>query len=387
MSGADVSRIKVARPYVGDDEIRAVEAVLRSDRYVSGPYVETFERKLAASVGSEYAVAVNSGTAAIHAALFAGGIEPGDEVAVPALTFFSTATAVIHQGAVPVFVDIDPVTYSMCPKSLASVITPRTKAAIPVHYFGYPAEMDGIMEVARKHGLLVVEDCAQAHGSMYRGKVVGSIGDMGAFSFFATKHITTGEGGAITTNNAEWAKTMRLFRSHGLQGRDDHIMLGYNYRLTEMAGALGAVQIDKLDDLNRARIANTEALVAKISDIPWLTVPQVPAHVVHTYFWCHIEIDEQKLGFSTAELIERLSARGIETRHRYSEPLYRQPLLTTHKPKLLELVAGDHLPDYGSLSLPNVERIAGRVIGLPNRPDMTPAEIDRVAEVLHSITT
>ncbi|MEE9386776.1 MAG: DegT/DnrJ/EryC1/StrS family aminotransferase [Nannocystaceae bacterium] len=385
MNDGDFPRVKVARPQVGEEEIRAVEAVLRSDRYISGPQVENFERKLAELVGTQHAVAVNSGTAALHAALVAVGVEPGDEVIVPALTFFSTVTPVMHQAAVPVFADIDPVTYGMCPHDLVHRITPRTKAIIPVHYFGYPVEMDGVLEVASKHGLRVIEDCAQAHGSAYRGQVVGSIGDLGAFSFFATKHVTTGEGGAVTTNNGAWAEQMRLFRSHGLKGRNDHVMLGYNYRMTEMAGALGAVQLDRLADLNRARIANTEALVRKIEGIDWLTVPSVPDHVVHTYFWCHIWVDEASLGFPTAELIKRLGQRGIETRNRYTEPLYRQPLMTSARPKILELAAGEHLPDYAHLYLPQVERIAGRVIGLPNRPDMTGAEIDRVAEVLHGI--
>jgi dTDP-4-amino-4,6-dideoxygalactose transaminase len=382
---SETPRIKVARPQIGEEEIRAVEEVLRSDRFVSGPRVEDFERRLAEFVGTKHAVAVNSGTAALHAAMVAAGIEPGDEVIVPALTFFSTITAVIHQAGVPILCDIDPVTYGMCPEDLERRITPRTRAIIPVHYFGYPVDMDSLLEVARRHELTVIEDCAQAHGSKHRGRVVGSIGDFGAFSFFATKHMTTGEGGAVTTNDDEWARTMRLFRSHGLEGRNDHVMLGYNYRMTEMAGALGAVQIQRLDGFNRARIANTEALIAKIRDIPWLRVPEVPPHVLHTYFWCHLWIDEEKLGFSTPELIAKLSERGVESRNRYLEPLNRQPLLTDKLPAILRLVAGDHLPDYAAMQFPQCEKIAGHVIGVPNRPDMSEDEIDRVAEVLHGI--
>jgi dTDP-4-amino-4,6-dideoxygalactose transaminase len=208
---------------------------------------------------------------------------------------------------------------------------------------------------------------------------------LGAFSFFATKHMTTGEGGIVTTNNSEWAEMMRLFRSHGLKGRHDHVILGYNYRMTEMAAAMGIVQLDKLDQLNAARIQNSEYLIKRLGDIPWLSLPKVPAYVNHTYFWCHILVDEDVLGFGTPELITRLQERGIEVRHRYLEPLYRQPLLTDNLPAVLRLVADEHLPNYSKLYLPNVERTAGRVIGLPNRPDMTPDELNRVVEVLHTI--
>lgn len=379
------AKIKVASPNIEDADLTAVRDALRSGQLTSGPKVAEFERAFAEYVSVADAVAVNTGTAAIHAALAACGVEPGDEVVVPALTFFSTVTAVIHQGAVPVFCDISPVTFSMCPDDLAHRITPRTRAVLPVHYFGHCAEMDGINAVAERHGLTVIEDCAQAHGSRYRGKAAGGLGDYGAFSFFATKHMTTGEGGMVTTSSPERAAFMRKFRSHGLEGRNDHVMLGYNYRMPEAAGALGLTQLRRLDALNAGRIRNSEKLIARIRDIPWLTVPEVPAHIEHTYFWCHIWIDEAKLGMSTPELIRRLSEHGVEVRNRYVEPLYRQPLLNENLPKILRLVAGDNLPDYGGMSLPNVERIAGKVIGLPNRPDMTDEEIARLSEILHAL--
>ena len=378
--------IKVASPQVGMEEIAAVREVLLSGRYVSGPKVIEFERRFAEYIGVEHAVAVNSGTAALQASLAAIGVSAGDEVIVPALTFFSTVTSVIQQNAVPIFADISLQNYCMDPEDLEKRITPRTKAVIPVHYFGHAADMDRISEIAAKHKLKVIEDCAQSHGTQSRGRQTGSMGDLGAFSFFATKHMTTGEGGIVTTSNSDWAEFVRLFRSHGLKGRNDHILLGYNYRMTEMAGAMGLVQLGKLESLNDARIRVSETLIERLKDIPWLTLPVVPDHVRHTYFWLHAWIDEEQLGFSTQTLITRLRERNVEVRHRYVAPLYRQPLLQAGNPNCpfhgLQY-RGTEIPDYKTMYLPNAERVTGHIIGLPNRPDMEPSENDWVVEVLH----
>lgn len=378
--------VKVASPFVGDEEINAIADVIRSGRYMSGPRVAEFEKKFADFIGVEHAVAVSNGTAAIQAALAASGLEPGDEIIVPALTFFSTATAVIHQGGVPVFADISFDNFCLDPEDLERALTPRTKGIIPVHYFGHAAEMDKINAFAKKHGLYVIEDCAQSHGTVYKGKIAGSIGDMGAFSFFATKQMTTGEGGIVTLNDADKAEFLRSFRSHGMTGRHDHGILGYNIRMNELNGAFGIEQLKRLEGLNARRIAVSEEIMERIADVDWLTIPQVPDYVKHTYFWLHILIDEDKLGMSTQELIPFLREKGIETRNRYVEPLYKQPILNgnTVSP-LLKLYAGDHMPEYGTLHLPNVERIAGSIIGLPNRPDMSRAEIDYVVETIRNI--
>lgn len=382
--------IKVATPQIGEEEIAAVREVLLSGRFVSGPKVAEFERLFAEYIGVEHCVAVNSGTAAIQAALDAVGVGPGDEVIVPALTFFSTATAVMHQNAIPVFADISLDNFCMDPIDFESRITPRTRAVIPVHYFGHAAEMDAINQIAGKHGLIVIEDCAQAHGTKYKDQVVGSIGEFGAFSFFATKHMTTGEGGAITTNNAEWAKRMKMFRSHGMSGRDDHVILGYNYRMTEIAGVMGSVQLGRLDGFNENRVKNSEYLIKHLVDIPWMTLPKVPAHVYHTYFWLHVVVDEELLGFNTQVLIEMLRHHGIEVRHRYLEPLNHQPLLRPDNAAYARIFPPSspqaaHAIAYDKVVLPNAEKVAGRLIGLPNRPDMTQAEMERVIEVMHSI--
>jgi len=379
------SMIKVASPQVGRQEIAAVEEVLLSGQYVSGRKVGEFETLFSEYVGVDHSVAVNSGTAALHSALDVLGVGPGDEVIVPALTFFSTVTAVVHQAGVPIFCDISLDNFCLDPDDLLRRITPRTKAIIAVHYFGHAAEMDAINQIAKRYGLAVIEDCAQAHGTTYKGRKVGSIGDMGAYSFFATKHMTTGEGGIVTTNDVKANEKMRSFRSHGMEGRHDHVMLGYNYRMTEIAAAIGIIQLDKLDELNEKRIKASEYLIEQLSGVSWLTMPKVPSYVRHTYFWCHAMINEDLVGQSTQSVIQTLRNKGVEVRERYTEPLYRQPMLTHFIPPILQLSGGANLPAYGDLNLPNVEQAAGRIIGLPNRPDITQAELDKVVESVLSI--
>jgi dTDP-4-amino-4,6-dideoxygalactose transaminase len=379
-------RIKVASPQCGEEEAAAAREALLSGNLVSGRRVEAFERAFAAYVGTAEAVAVSNGTVAIQAALAAAGVGPGDEVIVPALTFFSTATAAIQLGAVPVFADISLTNFCLDPEDFAQRITARTRAVIPVHLYGHCTEMDAITAVARQHGVAVIEDCAQSHGTRYRGAVTGSLGDLGCFSFFATKHMTTGgEGGMVTTSDSRFADYIRCFRNHGLRGRDDHVLLGGNYRMTEMEAAIGLVQLGKLEALNESRIAIAQRLHQGLRDVPWLQLPQVPPHVRHTYFWFHILIDEGRLGFPTAELVERLAARGIETRRRYQAPLYRQPLLTEHLPPLLRHCAPAERLNYAELHLRNAERVAGSIIGLPNRPDMSDDEVDYVCRVVRAI--
>mgnify|MGYP005664909963 CR=1 FL=1 len=243
----------------------------------------------------------------------------------------------------------------------------------------------------RDSNLKVIEDCAQAHGTEFKGAKVGSIGDIGAFSFFATKHMTTGEGGMITTNDDRVAELARMIRNHGMSGRDDHIVLGYNYRMTEMGAAMGLVQLRKLDELNGRRIANSLYLIGELAKlkIDWLTLPRLREDVKHTFFWCPILIDEQKLGMSTTALIAKLRENGVETRNRYKEPLYRQRILVekTAYPGGFPFTSEycKRNVDYGSLCLPNAERVAGKIIGLPNHPKLGKAELDRVVEVVASV--
>jgi len=364
-------RIEVATPHVGQEEIDAVAEVLRSGRYASGPRVEAFEKAFADYIGVNHACAVSNGTSALFIAMEAMGIGEGDEVLVPALTFFASVSSILYLRAKPVFVDIEPDGLCMSPEHAASVITDKTRAIMPVHLFGAAAHMDAINALAARNGLMVIEDCAQSHGTRYGDRVTGSLGTAGAFSFFATKHMTTGEGGMITTNDPAIDAKARILRSHGMTGRDDHSELAYNNRMNEIAAAIGLVQLAKLEDLNRRRVDNSLYLIDNLKDLEWCEFPlPLDEKRGHTFFWCPLLVPEDKGSINA--LKKHLDAHNIGYRHRYSAPLYRQEAL--RKAGL----------DYSNLYLPNVERIAGRVIGLPNHPGLARDELDRVIEAVRS---
>ncbi|MGQ9656242.1 MAG: DegT/DnrJ/EryC1/StrS family aminotransferase [Thermodesulfobacteriota bacterium] len=363
--------IKVAHPTVDKEEVEAVSQVLLSGSYVSGKKVEDFERAFSEYVGCNYSVAVSSGTAALFIALEAIGVGAGDEVIVPPLSFFATVSSVLYVRAVPVFADIDTDDLCLSPSDTAKRVTPRTKAVIAVHLFGNAAKMDALCAVSQEAGIAVIEDCAQAHGTEYKGKRVGGFGKAGCFSFFATKHMTTGEGGMITTNDFAVAEKARILRNHGMVGRDRHVFVGFNNRMTEMEAAMGLVQLGKLDRLNEKRIANSEYLMRVLRDLSWAKVPKTDGRVKHTYFWCPVMVEESS-GRSLDELKEHLRRNKIEFRYRYEEPLYKQEALAK---------AG---LDYSDLYLPNAEAVAGKILGLPNHPGLTTADLDRIVEVLRS---
>jgi dTDP-4-amino-4,6-dideoxygalactose transaminase len=363
--------IQVAQPVVGREEVEAVSEVLLSGNYVSGRRVELFEEAFAAYVGCAHAVAVSSGTAALHIALEALGVGEGDEVIVPPLTFFATVSSVLYLRAVPVFADIDPDDLCMSPEDARRKITSRTKAVVPVHIFGGAAKMDGFLELSRETGIPVVEDCAQAHGTRIDGKRVGALGDTGCFSFFATKHMTTGEGGMITTQAPQVAEKARMLRNHGMKGRDRHVVLGFNHRMTEMEAAMGLVQLRRLEELNGRRIANSEFILERVGRLPWAWVPPKNDRVQHTYFWCPVMVREES-GRSFQDLKEFLRRHAIQFRERYQEPLYRQEVL------------GAVGLDYSGVFLPQVEAVAGKILGLPNHPLLTREELNRIVSVLES---
>ncbi len=380
--------IKVAMPFVDEEEAEAVRQVLLSGKYVSGQKVKEFEDEFAQYIGVDHAIAVNSGTAALHISLASTGIGPGDEVIVPPITFFSTVSSVLHQNAIPVFVDIDPESFCLDPSDFEKKITENTKAVIPVHLFGNAAEMDEIMKIADEHNIKVIEDCAQAHGTEFKGKKVGSIGDVGCFSFYATKHMTTGEGGMVTTNNDDIAKKARMIRNHGMVGRDEHIILGYNYRMSEINAAIGLVQLKKLERLNEKRIKNSLYLLERVmEEVEWLMVPGIKDYVRHTFFWCPVVVLEDKIGINTLGVIKKLREYGIEVRYRYREPLYKQKVLVNLSPypRGCPFSCVNRKIDYRNVYLPNAEKIAGKIIGLPNHPGLNRDELDYVIKVLKKI--
>jgi perosamine synthetase len=376
-------KIKVSRPFVGEEEVSAVGEILESGNYISGRKVAEFEQCFADYCGTKYAVAVNSCTAALHVSLAVLGIQPGDEVIVPPITFFSTVSAVLHQYGVPIFADIDAHSYCLDARDVERKITARTKAIIPVHLYGNAVEMDALMTVAQNHGLKVVEDCAQANGTLYNKQKVGTFGDIGTFSFFATKHMTTGEGGMLVTDNETWATEARMVRSHGMTDRDHHHYLGYNYRMTEMAAAMGLQQLKKLDHLNDRRIDNSLYLIRQLGqkNLPWLKLPHLQDHIKHSFFWCPVGIDEDQLGMTTKQLVTQLKNQGIETRNRYWEPLYRQKILLEKDNYPHRINFLDSAVDYNDIHLKNAAVTAGRIIGLPNHPGLKKEHLDRIVNV------
>lgn len=376
--------VNVAEPILGAEERDNLAQVLDSGRFLQGPFVREFEEKWASYVGTEHAVAVANGTVALQLSLNALGMEPGDEVIVPSLSFGSTATAVLHQAGVPTFADVDRETYNLDPDDLDRCLTDRTVAVMPVHLYGHPAEMDEICEFAEAQDLAVVEDAAQAHGASYKGERVGSIGDVGCFSFYATKNITTGEGGIVTTDDDELAAELRLLRSHGMENRDEHVLLGYNHRMSELQGAIGAAQVDRLPEFNRKRRVYSERLFDALGDVDWLKPATIRDHVEHAYFWAPFEIDEAVIGLSGKEVWRELKERGVETRHRYTKPLYRQPFLTEHRGFNGEFPWSENPNEheYASLELPVVEEVVGDLLGLPNHPNLTDDDIEYVVETV-----
>ncbi len=312
----------------------------------------------------------SSGTTALHLALEALGIGAGDEVIVPDLTFGATANVVIHANATPVFVDVDPVTWTLDPKAMAAAITPRTKAVIPVHLYGHPCDMDPIMELARKHSLKVIEDCAESLGAEYRGTKAGLIGDVGCFSFFANKVITTGEGGMVITKSPEVAARMAMLRDHGMtrERRYWHLAAGYNYRMTNLQAAIGLAQIERIDTFLKRRDDLVRRYDAYLTGFPELQLPVQASWARNIYWLYSIAVNPDRLGMNRDQFSARLQERGIETRPVFF-PLHGQPAYRT----------GIAHP------CPVSEDIAARGVSLPTGNDMTGTDVDRVSDAITSI--
>ena len=331
-----------AYPVIGEEEKRAVMEVLDSGQlstfsasrqgFLGGRKIQAFEAAFAEYHGVRHAIAVNSATSGLHAALAACEAGPGDEVIVPPYTFTATATAVLHHNAIPVFADVDPVTFCMDPAQLEKAITPRTKAVIPVHLLGHPADMDAILAIARRHGLKVIEDCAQAPGARYKGRLVGTMGDCGVFSFQETKNMATGEGGMVITNDPELAERARMVRNHGeavIAGEPRKYLtsaIGWNYRMTEIEAAIGMVQLKKLDAMNGARHELAAYLLEALSVHAGITCPREAPFIDHVYHVFGMRYDDSAIGVPRERFIEALIAEGIPMSPGYPRPLYHNPL-------------------------------------------------------------
>lgn len=330
-------------PIIGDEEIKAVNDVLLSgslsafaasagSNFRGGKKIREFEENFAKYHGVDYAIAVNSATAGLHAALASAGVGPGDEVIVPPYTFTATATSVLMHNAIPVFVDVDPKTYCLDPSKIEESVTESTKAIIPVHLLGHPAEMDSILALADKYDLAVIEDCAQSPGAKYKGKLVGTIGDLGVFSFQETKNIMTGEGGMIITNDPDLAERCRMVRNHGeavVTGKNRTYLsniVGWNYRMTEIEAAIGIEQLKKLDMFNDIRIKNSKYLSNKLSKYRGISIPYESNDIFHVYHIYGMLYDESETGIPRNIFIDALNAEGFRFSIGYPHPLYKNPL-------------------------------------------------------------
>jgi len=330
--------LKAKWPIFGDEEKRALLEVLESGKWWRGAYkdpseskVGRFETEFCKYLGVKYGVAVTNGTAAIELALKAAGVEAGDEVIVPAVTFIATATAVLAVNAVPIFVDIDPETYQIDPEKVEEAISEKTKAIVPVHYGGYPADMDRIMEIAEEHGLMVIEDCAEAHGSEWRGKKVGGIGHLGAFSFQMGKPLTCGEGGFVSTNDEELAKKCFSYHNIGrVRGRPfyEHHVPAWNLRMTEFQGAILLCQLKRLPEQTERRYVNGEYLARDLEKIGGIhALKRDPRITKRGYYFYLMRYNEEEFGgISRDVFLEALRAEGIPAGKAHNQPLYKNPV-------------------------------------------------------------
>lgn len=362
--------ILIAKPIIGNEEVEAVVEVLHSGRLAQGRKVEEFEEAFAAYIGTKYAVAVNSGTAALHLALLANGIGEGDEVITTPFSFIVTGNAVLFTGAKPVFVDIDEKTFNLDPDKIEEKITPQTKAILPVHLYGQPCAMDKIMDIAAKYNLAVIEDACQAHGAEYKDQKVGSFG-LGCFSFYPTKNMITGEGGMVTTNNKEIAEKLKVLRNHGQKERYFHEMLGYNLRMTDLAAAIGLCQLNKLDDFNNKRRLNAQKLTWGLQNIKGIITPYVMPEVKHVFHQYTIRVTEES-GFSRDVLREELTRLGINTEIYYPLPIHRQPFYRQQ----------GH-DEY----LRRAEKTSREVLSLPVHPSVGEMEIQEILDAFREIMT
>ncbi|MCC6039234.1 MAG: DegT/DnrJ/EryC1/StrS family aminotransferase [Thermofilum sp.] len=367
-------------PKLTDAEKRLVLEVLESGRLSStvGLYTRKFEEEFSRFIGVNYSLAVINGTAALHTAVASLGIGAGDEVVTTPFSFVATATSVLHNNAVPIFADIELDTLNIDPETIPDKLTPRTKAILVVHLAGHPAEMDDIMKIAREHDLAVIEDCAQAIGSEYRGRKVGSIGDVGAFSFYQTKNMTTGEGGMVTTNREDVYKRAKEFIDQGQEGRYYHVLLGWNYRMTELQAALGLAQLSRIDELNaqRERIARiyTDELSSLDGDL--VQLPRARSHVKHTWHIYQVLLKLDRIRVSRDRIVEALRAENVLVTVAYPRVIYENPLfqqLTGYGrgcPWLCPLRGGAQVV-YKPGTSPRAELAARSVVTLPTLAGMT----------------
>ncbi|TCS83311.1 UDP-4-amino-4,6-dideoxy-N-acetyl-beta-L-altrosamine transaminase [Tepidibacillus fermentans] len=368
--------------WIDEEDIKQVVQVLKGNYLTTGPYITEFEKKIAEYVGANYAVAFSNGTAALHGAAFAAGIQHGDEVITTPMTFAASANCVLYQGGTPVFADIDPQTYNIDPEKIEELINEKTKAIIPVDFTGQPVELDRILELAKKHNLIVIEDAAHALGATYNDRKIGSISDMTMFSFHPVKHITTGEGGIITTNNKEYYEKLLQFRTHGITRDRDKLIenhgpwyyemqfLGYNYRMTDIQAALGISQLKKIDQFVETRKNYAEIYNNAFKDMEEVTIPYQMKEGSSSWHLYILRLNFNQLTASRKEIFEALLKENIGVNVHYL-PVYWHPYYQ-------EL-------GYKKGLCPNAEKLYEEIITLPLFPKMSVLDVQDVIKAVKKV--
>ncbi|MFD6700702.1 MULTISPECIES: DegT/DnrJ/EryC1/StrS family aminotransferase [unclassified Microbacterium] len=356
--------IPPAKPIIGDEEREAVDRVLRSGMVAQGPEVAVFEAEFSAHfVQGRPAVAVNSGTAGLHLGLLAAGVGPGDEVIVPSFTFAATGNSVALTGATPVFVDIEPDTFTLDPDAVAAAVTSKTKGVLPVHLYGHPARMRELEALAAETGIALYEDAAQAHGAALDGRPVGTFGEFAMFSLYPTKNMTSGEGGMVSTATDEIARMVKLLRNQGMERQYENEVIGFNARMTDIHAAIGRVQLTKVDGWTTTRQENAAFLDANLQGV---VVPPVAEGAVHVYHQYTVRVPEDRDGFVAALKEEHQVGAGVY----YPIPNHRLPSLAHFVP---------------GLDLPETERAAREVVSLPVHPSLSQNDLERIVAAVNAV--
>jgi len=366
--------IPINAPQIDEREIEMVATVLKSGiltaRRGRSSMVASFERAYAEFVEAKHAVAVNNGTAALHLALLAAGVKPGDEAIVPSFTFVATAEVIALCGAKPVFVDINPQTFNMDPEKFREAISAKTKTVIPVDLYGLSADMQAISEIAKEHDLTVIEDAAQAHGASYKGKPPGCFADMACWSFYASKNMTTGEGGMVTTNNDEYAEKLRCMRSHGEKDEYVSSMLGHNYRMPEIEAAIGIAQLEKLPNFLKRRRRNAQYLAEKLAGLKSLSLPTEPEGYKHGWYLFTVRLKDGKRA-ERDKIVDELRRRGVGATVYYGIPIHLMP----------------YYRQFATCRLLETEKASEQVFSLPVHPGVTPQQIEFIGNLVIDVVS
>lgn len=354
--------IAAAQPIIGEEERAAVDRVLKTGMLAQGPEVKAFEEEFSHLVSGRTCIAVNSGTSALHMAFIAAEIRPGDEVIVPSFSFAATANSVCLAGGTPVFVDIERDHFNIDPLAVEAAVGPRTRAVMPVHLYGHPAAMRELAVICEKHGLLLLEDAAQAHGASLDGIPVGAFGLGASFSFYPTKNMTAGEGGMVATGDEDFARMVRLLRNQGMERRYENEVVGFNTRMTDIHAAIGRVQLRKLGGWTTARQENAKFLDENLRGVVVPPVANGAMHVYHQYTIRVVDLDRDSFA-------EELVKRGVGCGVYYPTPIHR-------------------LPSFGlSLDLPATEEVARQCLSLPVHPSLTPTDLEKIVETVNAVAS